>query len=180
MLKNLNNYQIVVILWGAICFLGFASSQFFPFLIEINSIFGDSRFSLFGWLILTAIGLFYQAKLMWYPNFASIASQVIWGMVGIGGWIFTYFKLYGYFQSQIKPDSGWLFLCAVAMIFTAIVNKNNLSYYFLASLYLIFGVLIQMTKLPFELVIVGTIFLILGITDAYLEHSPWRKGLAEV
>jgi len=93
MFKKFNNYQKVVILWGVVCFLGFFSSQIFPFFTEINSIFGDMRLSLFGWLILTAIALFYQAKLMWYSNFASIASQVIWAIVGIGGWVFTYFKL---------------------------------------------------------------------------------------
>jgi len=66
------------------------------------------------------------------------------------------------------------------MLFTALVNKNNLSYYLLAFLYLVSGLFIQATTLPFELIIVGTIFLVLGFVDAYLEYSPWRKNLAEI
>lgn len=175
-----NNYQKTVILWGLICFFGFIGSQFGPFLGEVNSIFLDLRFSLILWLVLTAIGLFFQVYWMWYNNISSIGSQITWIFIGIVGWVLTYFKLYGYILSDLKSTSMWLGFSSIGMVLTAIFYRNNFSYYLLALGYFAFGLLIQYTKMPFELVITGIIFLGLGILDAYLEHSKWRKGLAEI
>jgi hypothetical protein len=180
MLSKLNKYQQTVIFWGIICFVGFFFSQFLPFFSELNPVLGDLRISLFGWLILIAIALYFQITWMWYDNLATIGSHAAWIIVSIGGWILTYFKLYGYILVEIKATTMWLILCAIAMLFTAFFNKNNLSYYFLTLVYIVFGAIIEFTSLPFEMVIVGIIFLLVGILDAALEHSPWRKGLAEV
>jgi len=179
-MKKLNNYQKTVILWGIICFIGFVGSQFVPFLGEINSLFLDLRFSLVLWLFLTAIGLFFQIYWMWYNDISSIGSQISWIVICLGGWALTYFKLYGYILVDLKSTSMWLGLCAIGMILTAIFYRNNFSYYLLAILYFLSVMLVQFTQLPFELVITGLIFLILGFVDAYLEHSIWRKNLAEL
>jgi hypothetical protein len=180
MLSRLNKYQQTVIFWGIICLVGFTFSQFLPFFSEFNPALGDLRASLIGWLILIAIALYFQVVWMWYDNVASIGSQVIWIVVSIGGWVLTYFKLYGYILVEIKATTMWLILCAIAMLFTAFFNKNNVSYYLLTIAYVAAGALIEFTSLPFEMVIVGVLFLVIGILDAALEYSSWRKGLAEV
>jgi hypothetical protein len=177
--SKINNYQKTVILWGIVSFVGFIFSQILPFMSEINPILGDLRLSLFGWLIITATALFFQVKWMWYNNIASVCSQVTWIIIGIGGWVLTYFKLYGYILLEYKATSLWLALCAIGMVFTAWFYKNNLSYYLLAILYILFAGIIEFSKIPFELFVTGFIFLGLGFLDAYLEHSKWRKDFAE-
>jgi hypothetical protein len=180
MLSKLNKYQQTVIFWGIICFVGFFLSQILPFFSESKPLLGDLRVSLYGWLVLTIIALYFQVVWMWYDNVASIGSQVSWIVVAIGGWVLTYFKLYGYILVEIKATTMWLILCAIAMLFTAFFNKNNVSYYLLTIAYVAAGALIEFTSLPFEMVIVGVLFLVIGILDAALEYSSWRKGLAEV
>jgi hypothetical protein len=93
MVFKLSKYQKTVALWGVICFIGFIASQFSPFLGEFNSLFFDLRFSLFYWLILTSVGLYFQAIWMWYPGISSVGSQISWIAVCLGGWVLTYFKL---------------------------------------------------------------------------------------
>ena len=176
---SLSKYQKTVLLWGFVCFTGFLLSQILPFMSEINPILGDLRLSLFGWLIITAIALFFQVKWMWYNNFYSIGSQITWIIIGIAGWVLTYFKLYGYILLEYKATSLWLALCAIGMVFTAWFYRNNFSYYILAILYVLFATIIEFSKIPFELIVTGIIFLGLGIVDAWLENSVYRKDLAE-
>jgi hypothetical protein len=65
------------------------------------------------------------------------------------------------------------------MLFTAWFYRNNFSYYILAILYILFAAIIEFSKIPFELIVTGLIFLGLGIADAWLEKSFYRKDLAE-
>jgi hypothetical protein len=176
---SLSKYQKTVLLWGVVIFIGFILSQILPFMSEINPILGDLRLSLFGWLILTALALFFQVKWMWYNNLSSVGSQITWILIGIGGWVLTYFKLYGYILLEYKATSFWLALCAIGMLFTAWFYRNNLSYYILAILYILFAAIIEFSKILFELIVTGLIFLGLGIADAWLEKSVYRKDLAE-
>ncbi len=165
---KINRYQIVVLSWGVLIFLGYF----------ITTKLNDINQMAYLWGLLISLGCFIQVKFMWFKSMNIQLIHTTWFLHGFVAGVLTYLALTGKITTDINIHVFWLGLTALGMFTTAFLMKNS-SYIIMGVLYLIPTAFFQIQGyVANDMVIVGAVFLTLGIVDGLMEYSPMRKRLA--
>jgi hypothetical protein len=162
---KLNNYQKIVLAWGFLMFLGYL----------LQYIFVKTEPVIVSWTLVISLALFLQIYWMWYETKQIVGMHLAWIVVSIAGGVATYVMCCTTYVTSMNINSMWFILVAMGMFVTGILSKN-FRYYILCGLYILAGVMFQMLGyFNYDLIVAGSLFLALGLLDAWLETRPFKN-----